>query len=167
MLIVKLLCNFIPILILLLKSLIHTEQCHLPDIEGKVNKTFRNHLILSRYLTGKWWGEQKKWPWGQFLLLLKAKIRRVKTQVMRQKWAFSTLISIGKVKRIYRKRMEKSGRISEYTERKKCRINKTRIYKKKLQYVYNQLFTRWFSVIKYLLILNLLGVIKGHVIKGH
>ena len=35
------------------------------------------------------------------------KIRRVKTQVMRQKWAFSTLISIGKVKRIYRKRMEK------------------------------------------------------------
>ena len=26
---------------------------------------------------------------------------------MRQKWAFSTLISIGKVKRIYRKRMEK------------------------------------------------------------
>ena len=51
------------------------------------------------------------------------KIRRVKTQVMRQKWAFSTLISIGKVKRIYRKRMEKSGRISEYTERK-SRINK-------------------------------------------
>ena len=46
------------------------------------------------------------------------KIRRVKTQVMRQKWAFSTLISIGKVKRIYRKRMEKSGRISEYPERK-------------------------------------------------
>lgn len=29
------------------------EQCHLLDIEGKVNKTFRNHLILSRYLTGK------------------------------------------------------------------------------------------------------------------
>ena len=46
------------------------------------------------------------------------KIRRVKTQVMRQKWAFSTLISIGKVKRIYRKRLEKVDEISEYPERK-------------------------------------------------
>ena len=35
------------------------------------------------------------------------KNERGKTQVMRQKWAFSTLISVGKVKRIYRKRMEK------------------------------------------------------------
>ena len=51
------------------------------------------------------------------------KRRRVKTQVMRQKWAFSTLISIGKVKRIYRKRMEKVDEISEYPERKR-RINK-------------------------------------------
>ena len=61
------------------------------------------------------------------------------------------------------------GKVDEFQNilREKCRINKTRIYKKKLQYVYNQLFTRWFSVIKYLLILNLLGVIKGHVIKGH
>lgn len=31
------------------------EQCHLLDIEGKVNKTFRNHLILSLYLTEQMW----------------------------------------------------------------------------------------------------------------
>ena len=129
---VKLLCNFIPILILHLKSLIHTEQCHLLDIEGKVNKTFRNHLILSRYLTGKWWGEQKKWLRGQFLFLLKAKIKRVKMQLWGQKCTFSTLISVGKVKRIYRKRWGKSGRISEISWEKKCRINKTRTYKKNL-----------------------------------
>ena len=35
------------------------------------------------------------------------KNKKGKNAVMRQKWAFSTLISIGKVKRIYRKRMEK------------------------------------------------------------
>ena len=29
----------------------------------------------------KWWGEQKKWLRGQFLLLLKTKIRRVKMQL--------------------------------------------------------------------------------------
>ena len=51
------------------------------------------------------------------------KNKKGKNAVMGQKWAFSTLISIGKVKRIYRKRMGKSGRISEYTERK-SRINK-------------------------------------------
>ena len=35
------------------------------------------------------------------------KNKKGKNAVMGQKWAFSTLISIGKVKRIYRKRMEK------------------------------------------------------------
>lgn len=130
-LIIKLLCDFISILILLLKSLIHTEQCHLLVIEGKVNKTFRNHLILSRYLTGKWWGEQKKWLQGQFLLLLKAKNRRVKMQLWGRNAHFSTLISVGKVKRIYRKRWEKWTNFRISWE-KKCRINKTRIYKKSL-----------------------------------
>lgn len=65
---------------------------------------------------------------GTFLPLLKAKMRGVKTQVMRQKWAFSTLISAGKVKRIYRKR-EKSGRnFRIYWEKKqdKQRQNKIR-----------------------------------------
>ena len=82
------------------------------------------------------------------------KNKKGKNAVMGQKCTFSTLISVGKVKRIYRKRW---GKVDEFQNilREKCRINKTRIYKKKLQYVYNQLFTRWFSVIKYLLILNL------------
>lgn len=44
-------------------------------------------------------------------------MRGVKTQVMRQKCAFSTLISAGKVKRIYRKRMIKRWN-SEYSERR-------------------------------------------------
>ena len=41
-----------------------------------------------------------------------------KNAVMGQKCTFSTLISVGKVKRIYRKRDGGSGRISEYPERK-------------------------------------------------
>ena len=46
------------------------------------------------------------------------KIRRVKTQVMRQKWAFSTLISVGKSKKNIQKAMGKVDEISEYPERK-------------------------------------------------
>ena len=45
------------------------------------------------------------------------KNKKGKNAVMEQKSTFSTLISVGKVKRIYRKRW-KSGRISEYPERK-------------------------------------------------
>ena len=44
-------------------------------------------------------------------------MRGVKTQVMRQKWAFSTLVSVGKVKRIDRKRMIKRWN-SECSERR-------------------------------------------------
>ena len=46
------------------------------------------------------------------------KNKKGKNAVMGQKCTFSTLISIGKVKRIYRKRMEKVDEISEYPERK-------------------------------------------------
>lgn len=51
------------------------------------------------------------------------KNKKGKNAVMRQKWAFSTLISIGKVKKNIQKENGKSGRISEYAERK-SRINK-------------------------------------------
>ena len=46
------------------------------------------------------------------------KNKKGKNAVMGQKCTFSTLISIGKVKRIYRKRLEKVDEISEYPERK-------------------------------------------------
>lgn len=130
-LIIKLLCDFIPILILLLKSLIHTEQCHLLDIEGKVNKTFRNHLILSRYLTGKVMRRAEKVASRAVLTPSEGKNKKGKNAVMGQKCTFSTLISVGKVKRIYRKRWEKWTNFRISWE-KKCRINKTRIYKKSL-----------------------------------
>ena len=59
------------------------------------------------------------------------KNKKGKNAVMGQKCTFSTLISVGKVKRIYRKRW---GKVDEFQNilREKCRINKTRIYKKKL-----------------------------------
>ena len=106
MLTAKLLCNFIPILILLLKSLIHTEQCHLLDIEGKVNKTFRNHLILSRYLTGKVMRRAEKVASRAVFTPSEGKNKKGKNAVMGETSTFSTLISVGKVKRIYRKRWE-------------------------------------------------------------
>lgn len=59
------------------------------------------------------------------------KNKKGKNAVMGQKSTFSTLISVGKVKRIYRKRW---GKVDEFQNilSKKCRINKTRIYKKNL-----------------------------------
>ena len=59
------------------------------------------------------------------------KNKKGKNAVMEQKSTFSTLISVGKVKRIYRKRW---GKVDEFQNilREKCRINKTRIYKKNL-----------------------------------
>ena len=54
---------------------------------------------------------------GSFLLLLKAKIRGIKMQLWGRNAHFSTLISVGKVKRIYRKRMIKRWN-SEYSERR-------------------------------------------------
>lgn len=101
----------------------------LHHIEGKVNKTFRNHLILSRYLTGKVMRRAEKVASRAVFTPSEGKNKKDKNAVMGQKCTFSTLISVGKVKKIYRKRWGKSGRISEYPERKKCRINKTRLYK--------------------------------------
>ena len=59
------------------------------------------------------------------------KNKKGKNAVMGQKCTFSTLISVGKVKRRYRKRW---GKVDEFQNilREKCRINKTRIYKKNL-----------------------------------
>lgn len=51
------------------------------------------------------------------------KNKKGKNAVMGQKCTFSTLISVGKSKKNIQKAMGKSGRISEYTERK-SRINK-------------------------------------------
>ena len=87
-------------------------------IEGKDNKTFRNHLILSRYLTEKMTRRAEKVASRALFNSSEGKNERSKMQVMRQKCAFSTLISAGKVKRIDRKK-NKNRRNSEYTERKK------------------------------------------------
>ena len=46
------------------------------------------------------------------------KNKKGKNAVMGQKCTFSTLISVGKSKKNIQKAMEKSGRISEYPERK-------------------------------------------------
>ena len=51
------------------------------------------------------------------------KNKKGKNAVMGQKCTFSTLISVGKSKKNIQKENRKSGRISEYTERK-SRINK-------------------------------------------
>ena len=51
------------------------------------------------------------------------KNKKGKNAVMGQKCTFSTLISVGKSKKNIQKENGKSGRISEYTERK-SRINK-------------------------------------------
>ena len=59
------------------------------------------------------------------------KNKKGKNAVMGQKCTFSTLISVGKVKRIYRKRWEKVDEFQNIL-REKSRINKTRIYKKSL-----------------------------------
>lgn len=76
------------------------------DIEGKVNKTFRNHLILSRYLTGKVMRRAEKVASRTVFTPSEGKNKKSKNAVMGQKCTFSTLISVGKVKRIYRKRWE-------------------------------------------------------------
>ena len=76
------------------------------DIEGKVNKTFRNHLILSRYLTGKVMRRAEKMASRAVFTPSEGKNKKGKNAVMGQKCTFSTLISVGKVKRIYRKRWE-------------------------------------------------------------
>ena len=65
----------------------------------------------------KWGGEQEKWLREHFLPLLRAKMRGGKKRRLWGKCAFSTLISAGKVKRIYRKRMIKRWN-SEYSERR-------------------------------------------------
>ena len=101
---VKLLCDFIPILILHLKFLIHTEQCHLLDIEGKVNKTFRNHLILSRYLTGKVMRRAEKVASRARFTPSEGKNERIKNAGYEAEMGIFYPHSCRKVKRIYRKR---------------------------------------------------------------
>lgn len=94
------------------------------------NSTYLEILSFGATKTGRSWEEffseekrkseeeSRKNGFGEhFLPLLKAKMRGVKMQVVGQKWAFSTLIPVEKVKRIDRKTTE-SERISEYSERK-------------------------------------------------
>ena len=77
------------------------------DIEGKVNKTFRNHLILSRYLTERVMRRAEKVASRAVFTPSEGKNKKGKNAVMGQKCTFSTLISVEKVKRIYRKKWEK------------------------------------------------------------
>ena len=59
------------------------------------------------------------------------KNKKGKNAVMGQKCTFSTLISVGKVKKNIQKEMEKVDDFQNIL-REKCRINKIRIYKKNL-----------------------------------
>ena len=80
-------------------------------IEDKVNKTLRNHLILSRYLTEKVMRRAEKVASRTVFTPSEGKNKKGKNAVMEQKCTFSTLISVGKVKRIYRKRW---GKMDEF-----------------------------------------------------
>ena len=76
-------------------------------IEGKVNKTLRNHLILSRYLTEKVMRRAEKVASRAVFTPSEGKNKKGKNAVMGQKCTFSTLISVGKVKKNIQKEMEK------------------------------------------------------------
>lgn len=89
------------------------------DIEGKVNKTFRNHLILSRYLTGKVMRRAEKVASRAVFTPSEGKNKKGKNAVMGQTSTFSTLISVGKVKRIYRKKWEMWTNIRNILREKK------------------------------------------------
>ena len=75
------------------------------DIEGKVNKTFRNHLILSRYLTGKVMRRAEKVASRAVFTPSEGKNKKGKNAVMGQKCTFSTLISVRKSKKNIQKEM--------------------------------------------------------------
>ena len=77
------------------------------DIEGKVNKTFRNHLILSRYLTGKVMRRAEKEASRAVFTPSEGKNKKGKNAVMGQKCTFSTLISVRKSKKNIQKEMRK------------------------------------------------------------
>lgn len=77
------------------------------DIEGKVNKTFRNHLILSRYLTGKVMRRAEKVASRAVFTPSEGKNKKGKNAVMGQKCTFSTLISVRKSKKNIQKETRK------------------------------------------------------------
>lgn len=77
------------------------------DIEGKVNKTFRNHLILSRYLTGKVMRRAEKVASRAGFTPSEGKNKKGKNAVMGQKCTFSTLISVRKSKKNIQKETRK------------------------------------------------------------
>ena len=77
------------------------------DIEGKVNKTFRNHLILSRYLTGKVMRRAEKVASRTVFTPSEGKNKKGKNAVMGQKCTFSTLISVRKSKKNIQKETRK------------------------------------------------------------
>lgn len=76
-------------------------------IEGKVNKTFRNHLILSRYLTGKVMRRAEKVASRAVFTPSEGKNKKGKNAVMGQKCTFSTLISVRKSKKNIQKETRK------------------------------------------------------------
>lgn len=78
------------------------------DIEGKVNKTFRNHLILSRYLTGKVMRRAEKVASRAVFTPSEGKNKKGKNAVMGQKCTFSTLISVRKSKKDIQKETRKA-----------------------------------------------------------
>ena len=88
------------------------------DIEGKVNKTFRNHLILSRYLTGKVMRRAEKVASRAVFTPSEGKNKKGKNAVMGAEMHIFYPHFCRKSKKNIQKAMGKSGRISEYPERK-------------------------------------------------
>lgn len=64
------------------------------DIEGKVNKTFRNHLILSRYLTGKVMRRAEKMASRAVFTPSEGKNKKGKNAVMGQKCSYGAEMHI-------------------------------------------------------------------------
>ena len=79
----------------------------LHHIEGKDNKTFRNHLILSRYLTEKMTRRAEKVASRAVFTPSEGKNKKGKNAVMGQKCTFSTLISVRKSKKNIQKETRK------------------------------------------------------------
>ena len=77
--------------------------------EGKDNKTFRNHLILSRYLTGKVMRRAEKVASRAVFTPSEGKNKKGKNAVMGQKCTFSTLISVRKSKKNIQKETRKGA----------------------------------------------------------
>lgn len=81
------------------------------DIEGKVNKTFRNHLILLRYLTGKVMRRAEKVASRAVFTPSEGKNKKGKNAVMGQKCKFFYPHFCRKSKKNIQKEM---GKVDEF-----------------------------------------------------